>query len=77
MRTDTFYCYCISKRMTKKACKIAESQNHECVSRARLTACEVGIFLRNISQLLKVHPPSLFEDPLKFISYGRIFERLW
>ena len=73
MKTDTFYCYSISKHMTKKA----GSQNHECISRARLTACEVGIFLRNISQLLKVHPPSLFEDPLKFISYGRIFERLW
>ena len=28
-------------------------------NRARLTACEVGIFSREISQLSKLHPPPL------------------
>ena len=29
----------------------------------RLTACEVGVFSREISQLLKMRPPPLFEEP--------------
>ena len=33
----------------------------------RLTACEVGVFLRNITTLEKV-PTPLFEEPLKLIA---------
>ena len=35
---------------------IAESL-HAQITRARLTACEVGVFSREISQLLKIRPP--------------------
>ena len=43
---------------------IAESM-HTYVTRARLTACEVGIFSREISQLSKILPPLLFEEVIK------------
>ena len=39
-----FCCYCVSKRMTKEAL-----QNHAYIVRARLIACEVGIFSRETS----------------------------
>ena len=56
-------------------CCDAESQ-HAYITRARLTVCEVGVFLREILQLLKICPPPLFEEPLhEFITHGRIFER--
>ena len=48
---------------------IAESL-HAQITRARLTACEVGVFSREISQLEKIRPPPSFR------SHGRIFERL-
>ena len=42
----------------------------------QLIACEVGEFSREISQLSKIRPPpSLHEEPLKFIAHERIFER--
>ena len=46
MKADTICCYWISKRMTKEAL-----QNHcmHQITRARLTACEVGVFSREIS----------------------------
>ena len=44
-------------------------------NRARLTVCELGIFSREISQLLKICPSPRFEEPLKFITHGHIFER--
>ena len=54
MKADTIWCYCISKWMAKKHCRITTCINN----RARLTACEVGVFLREISQVLKdAHPP--------------------
>ena len=53
---------------------IAESL-HAQITRARLTACEVGVFSREISQLENM-PTPLFEEPLKFIAHWRIFERL-
>ena len=62
MKADTICCYCISKLMTKR---IAESL-HAYITRARLTACEVGVFSRDM-------PTPLFEEPLKFIAHGRIF----
>ena len=45
------------------------------ITRARLTACEVGVFSRNITTLENM-PTPLFQEPLtcKFISHGRIFE---
>ena len=46
MKADTICCYCVSKRMTKEA--YAESL-HAQITRARLTACEVGVFSREIS----------------------------
>ena len=70
MKAGTICCYCISKHRTKKVL-----QNH-CICtqiRARLTACEVG---REISTLENT-PTLLFEKPLKFITHGHIFERLW
>ena len=30
---------------------------HAYITRARLTACEVGVFSRELSQLAKIHPP--------------------
>ena len=51
-------CYCISKRITKKALQTY----YMCtvINKARPTACEVGVFSRAISQLLKIYPsPSL------------------
>ena len=38
--TNDHCCYCISKRMT--------SLNHAYINRARLTVCEVGVFLKEI-----------------------------
>ena len=37
-----------------------------------------GVFSRGISQLSKIRPPpSLHEEPLKFIVHGCIFRKLW
>ena len=74
MKATIIFCYCISNSMTKS---FAESQ-HPYITRSGLTACqcvsEVGVFLREISQLSKICPsPSLF----KFITHGHTFERLW
>ena len=55
MKAGIICCYSISKCMTKRAI-----QNHVAciyISSARQTVCEVGIFLREISQLSKIHPP--------------------
>ena len=45
-----------------------------CKYRARLTACEVGVFLREITPKNTLTP--LFEE-LKFITQKHILERLW
>ena len=78
MKTDSICCYFISNSGTKRS--IAESlHGSTCIHKyCRLTACKVGIliFLREISQLLKIHPSSFFEELLKFITHGHIFERL-
>ena len=73
MKADTICCYFISNSGTKRS--TAESL-HAYINMGRLTVCKVGIliFLREISQLLKIHPPSFFEELLKFITHGRIFE---
>ena len=42
------------------------------INRARLT---VGTFSRAMSQLSKNSPTTFFEEPLKFIPHGRIFNR--
>ena len=47
---------------------IAESL-YAYLNRSRLTVCEVFIFCRGISHLLKVRPPS-FEKLLKFIAHA-------
>ena len=52
MKADTICCYCVSKQAHDKR-DIAESL-HAQITRARLTACEVGVFSREIS-----HPPLL------------------
>ena len=61
MKAETIFCYCISKLTTKKHPRITI---HGYVSGARLTGCEVGVFLREISQLLKNTPIPLFEELL-------------
>ena len=43
------------------------------ITRARLTACEVGVFLRYITTLENT-PTPLFEEPHKFITLGYIFD---
>lgn len=48
---------------------IAESL-HACTNWARLTACEVGVFSREISWLLKRHPPSSFSNHLNLLPMG-------
>ena len=45
-------------------------------NRARLAAYEVGVYSREISQLSKMCLPPPFEELLKFITHGGIFERL-
>ena len=64
MKVDTIYCYCIIKRMTV----------HVQITRARQTACEVGIFSREISQFSKIRPPPSFWSHLSSSPMG-IFSR--
>ena len=71
MKAGTICCYCISKRMTKNG--IAESL-HAHTNRARLTACEVGVFSREISQLSKICPPPSLRSHLSSSPMG-IFSR--
>ena len=52
---------------------IAESL-HAQITRARLTACEVGVFSREISQCLKIHPPPSFRSHLSLSPMG-VFSR--
>ena len=52
---------------------IAESL-HAQITRTRLTACEVGIFSREISQLLKICPPPSFSSHLSSSPMG-VFSR--
>ena len=68
MKADTICCYCISKHITKRG--IAESL-HAYIYRARLTACEVGVFFITT---LKNMPTSFFVELLKFIVHWSIFE---
>ena len=49
-----------------------ESQ-HVYIKRARITACELGVFSSNISTTLGNMPTPLFEEPLKFIAHWCIF----
>ena len=67
MKADTICCYSISMQVHNKR-GIAGSL-HAYINKARLTKCEVGVFLREISY-------ALFEKPLKFIAHGCIFKRL-
>ena len=60
----TICCYYISKHMAREAL-----QNH-CINRARLTACEVGILSREISQLLKIFPPHSLKSSLSSLPMG-------
>ena len=48
---------------------IAESL-HAQITRARLTACEVGVFSREISQLSKIRPPPTFRSHLSLSPMG-------
>ena len=52
---------------------IAESL-HAQMTRARLTACKVGVFSREISQLSKIHPPPSFRSHLSSSPMG-VFSR--
>ena len=52
---------------------IAESL-HVQITRAILTACEVGVFSREISQLLKIRPPPSFRSHLSSLPMG-VFSR--
>ena len=54
MKADTIWCYCIYKQVHDKK---GIEDRIAYINRDRLTACEVGIFLREISQLLKINPP--------------------
>ena len=44
------------------------------INTARLAACEVGILLREILLLSKIHPTPLFGAILKFIAHGHILK---
>ena len=55
-------CCCVSKRMTKEALQQ--------ITRARLTVCEVGVFSRETSQLLKIRPPPSFRSHLSLSPMG-------
>ena len=57
MKADTICCNCVSKQAHDK--RGIEESLHAQITRARLTACEVGVFSREISQPLKIHPPPL------------------
>ena len=50
---------------------VASASLHAHINRA---AFEVGVFLREISQLSKIRPPPLFGELLKFIAHVSIFE---
>jgi len=52
---------------------IAESL-HPYINRTRQIACEWAYFSKEIWQLSKI---SLFEELLKFVTHGCIFERIW
>ena len=47
---------------------------HAQITRARLTACEVGVFSREISQLLKIRAPPTFRSHLSSSPMG-VFSR--
>ena len=51
-----------------------EESLHVQITRARLTACEVGVFSREISQLSKIHPPPSFRSHLSSSPMG-VFSR--
>ena len=57
--------------MTKRG--ITENQSVY-INRVRLIVYEVGAFLRK--KVSKTHPP-LFDEPVKFITHGGTFKRLW
>ena len=60
MKADTFaYSSTWHCRITTRAHKQPKGQ----------TVCKVGVFLREIPQLLTIHPPPLFKKPLKFITH--------
>ena len=50
---------------------VASASLHAYINRA---ACEVGVFLREISQLSQIRLPSLFEELLKSVAHVRIME---
>ena len=63
MKADTICCYCISKHMTRER-SIAESL-YAYINMVRLTVFEVVVFSREMSQLLKIHPPPALRTSLK------------
>ena len=72
MKADTIDCYCISQQVHDK--RGIEESLHVQIIRARLTACEVGIFSREISQLSKICPLPTFRSHLSSSLMG-IFSR--
>ena len=74
MKADIICCCCISKHMTKEA--LQNHYMHAYITRARLTACEVGVFLRKISQLLKIRPPPSNVELLEFIVQRHNFQEI-
>ena len=70
MKVDTISCYILHEQVhdKKKHCRVT----HAHIIRARLTACEVGVFSTEISQLLKIHV--LFKTKaVAFIATGNYF----
>ena len=63
MKANTICCYCKSKRMKRRHCRITA---YTYIYRARQIVFEVGLHSREISQLSKICP-HLFEDTLKFM----------
>ena len=72
MKTDTIDCYYISQQVHDK--RGIEESLHVQIIRARLNACEVGIFSREISQLSKICPLPSFRSHLSSSPIG-IFSR--
>ena len=53
MKADTICCYCHKQAHDKRD---IEESLHAQMIRAKLSACEVGVFSREISQLSKICP---------------------
>ena len=67
MKADTICCYCHKQAHDKKD---IEESLHAQMIRAKLTACEVGVFSRESRK----YAQHFCQEPLKFIADGHILK---